>query len=381
MPFNTNEEWKFLDKILNTNIPIRDLLLNLDDETSKKLSKTEVSYNKKIEDLINAYKNDKLVLVLGAGVSLEQGLPTWNILLQKLLINTFKTETNKDKDKSFVLAKLFTEIFTPSPLIAARYLRNEFSNEINLMQFEEAVRKSIYDELNISKKSKTFEEICQLCAAPGKTPNLNSIITYNFDDLLETYLRNLKIEIPFKSIFKLGDSPTPQELPIYHVHGYLPQKEKLTNDNKITLSEDIYHHQYSDIYSWNNIIQINKFRDEVCLFIGLSFTDPNLRRLLDIAKMQKGKIKRYHYIIRKKYNFSEIKNIITRILDKNEKLLDEKVRANLQLDDSIKYLISVMERFEENDALSFGVRTIWINDFNEIPTILKNIRKMKPNSS
>ena len=32
------------------------------------------------------------------------------------------------------------------------------------------------------------------------------------------------------------------------------------------------------------------------------------------------------------------------------------------------------EKFEENDALSFGLRIIWIKDYEEIPAILKDIR-------
>ena len=32
------------------------------------------------------------------------------------------------------------------------------------------------------------------------------------------------------------------------------------------------------------------------------------------------------------------------------------------------------EKFEENDALSFGLRIIWIKDYAEIPAILKDIR-------
>lgn len=144
------------------------------------------------------------------------------------------------------------------------------------MPFDEAVRTAIYDEIDLKKNSNTINEIVNLCVAPGKSPNLDSIITYNYDDLIEYHIKKLKIDVPVKSVFDIGMNPTKKELPIYHVHGFLPQNENLQEHNKVTLSEDVYHQQYSDIYSWNNIVQINKFRDCKCLFIGISFTDPNL---------------------------------------------------------------------------------------------------------
>lgn len=354
-----------------------DIIKNLDLKTN--VLKEKSTKKQQISDLIDSYKSEKLTLILGAGTSIEHGLPSWNILLQKLLINTFAKETNDDtKEKSIVLSKLFTKIFSPSPLISARYLKKyyqDISNTNLTTSFEEAVREAIYEEINVKLQSDLFKEIRQLCVAPGRNPSLDSIITYNYDDLLEKYLLNLDIDIPFKSIHSIGENPAHGELPIYHVHGYLPQDIELNEKNKITLSEDIYHQQYNEIYSWNNIIQINKFRDNICLFIGISFTDPNLRRLLDIAKLQKGESDKYHYLIRKKYDPKIIEDEILKTLDKDQELYDDKEKAHLKLDETVKHLINIMQKFEENDAASFGVRVIWVNDYIEIPKILKSIRK------
>ena len=343
------------------------------------VAKSSISKQKKIEKLIDSYNKEQLVLILGAGVSINHGLPDWNTLLQKLLINTITFDLGEDqKDKSIIFAKLFNEVFTPSPLIAARYLKKIYqdnTNEENINSFEDAVRDSIYDEINHDDESNLFKEILQLCVSPGRSPNLNSIISYNYDDILEKYLSNLEIEIPFKSIYSIGVNPAKGELPIYHVHGFLPRDGDLNEKNKITLSEDIYHQQYSEIYSWNNIIQINKFRDNICLFIGVSLTDPNLRRLLDIAKSQKGDTDKQHYIFRKKYELEVIEKSLLKILDQNERLLTDKIKADLKIDETAKYLIDIIEKFEENDASSFGLSTFWVKDFDEIPKILRKIRK------
>jgi hypothetical protein len=217
----------------------------------------------------------------------------------------------------------------------------------------------------------------QLCVAPGKSPNLDSIITYNYDDILEGHLTEMDIDIPYKTISKVGVRNAPGELPIFHVHGFLPRKGKLDDNANVTLSEDIYHKQYTDTYSWNNMVQLNKFRDCTCLFLGLSLSDPNLRRLLDIAKIQRGNEDTFHVSIRKKYDTETLQKALSKILEDNPDLLDQKSKANLKLDESVKYLVQVIEQFETKDDLSFGISTIWVKDYSEIPNILKSIRTKK----
>lgn len=355
----------------------KDYLIKLEDEISKRFFVEEPTKENNIEDLINAHKNENLALVLGAGVSTEHKVPTWNTLLQRLLLNAFEVETNQQKEKSKVLSKLFTELFPTSPLIAARYLCKYYEGDESTVKesFEEAVRNAIYEGIDLENEKDLFKEIRQLCTAPGKNPNLNCIITYNYDDIIEHYLSKSNVEIQYKSIYSTGMNPEYNELPIYHVHGFLPRNDTLNKTNKITFSEDIYHQQYNDIYSWNNIIQINKFRDNICLFIGISFTDPNLRRLLDIAKTQRGNMSKSHYLIKKRYDNNAISNSLTEILQQNNNLLDAKGNAELSFDETVTYLLNVIQKFEENDALSFGVRTIWVDDFSEVPLLLKQIRK------
>lgn len=349
---------------------------NLYSDLQKTISKKFPSLKKSLKELIASFESESLALILGAGVSVEYGLPSWETLLQKLLLTSFQDETSTNTEKSFVLAKLFTKLFSPNPLIAARYLRQHYGTELKGTgnNFESAVRSALYEKIKVAFQSDLFSEIVQLCVSPGKSPNLDSIITYNYDDILENHLKTLKIEVPYKTISAVGVRPKPGQLPIYHVHGYLPRKGKLTSTTLVTLSEDTYHEQYSDIYSWNNIVQINKFRDCVCLFIGLSLTDPNLRRLLDIANKQRGTIKAQHYAIRKKHDGKALQEQLENIFKLNPYLLDKKVRAKLKLNETIEYLIRVIEKFETQDDLSFGINTIWVDKYTDVPHILKAIR-------
>ena len=44
-------------------------------------------------------------------------------------------------------------------------------------------------------------------------------------------------------------------------------------------------------YNWANITQLNYMINNTCVFIGLSMTDPNMRRLLEIAAQKRTDIK------------------------------------------------------------------------------------------
>lgn len=364
----------------NNKFPTGELIVEALQLINKLTSKSEIdkilpksaalSHQEVVSKINKKYKEENLVLVLGAGVSMSFGLPDWNTLLQNLMIDTIG-ETRK---VSTVLSKIFTDIFKPSPLIAGRYIQEKYNNNKN--SFEEAVRSVIYKNLEIDKQSKTIDEIINFCIASGKSPNLNSIITYNYDDILERRLKKVSFDVPFMPIYGIGMNPN-GHLPIYHVHGFLPFEGDLSDNNQITFGESIYHKQYLDIYSWNNIVQINKFRDYNCIFIGSSLTDPNIRRLLEISKRQRGEKEESHFIFKKRQDPEKIKNQLSILLDENEDLLKLKIMEEMDQNQTIKSLINIFETFEESDTLSFGIRSIWVNDWEEVPEILKEIRLFK----
>jgi hypothetical protein len=342
-----------------------------------KKSKNPVSSKRDALDYLNGeYRRGNLALVLGAGVSMNYGLLSWNSLLQKLLISTFKDGTHRRTEASTVLASLFNRVFRPTPLIAGRYLNNfyqEKSSEDPLALIKE-VRDNLYSEIKEDSSSPLISQIRRLCLAVGKNPNLKAIITYNFDDLIEHDLEKSGLEIRYRSIFEPGVHPDDDELPIFHVHGFLPREAALTSANKIVFSENFYHEQYNNFYDWSNLIQINTFSKSSCLMIGTSLTDPNQRRLLDIAKTIRGDDDIHHYCIRKRYSASDVSKSLDAVLQESPSLLGEKSSASLEKEETVKELIRVMESYEEKDAASFGVGTIWIKEHNEAANVLKELK-------
>lgn len=74
-------------------------------------------------------------------------------------------------------------------------------------------------------------------------------------------------------------------------------------DKNVVLSEDEYHNLYRDSYHWANVAQLYAFTHTKCIFVGLSMTDPSLRRLLDIAYHQgSGDADHYAFLIRTEFD-------------------------------------------------------------------------------
>jgi hypothetical protein len=299
-------------------------------------------YEAQIDELVRSCGDGKLVLVLGSGISSNFGLPRWNKLLYKLL------QKKSISEKGMLEANTIESIFsTVSPIVIAR-----FACHLAKENFNEVVREKLYDydeihQQNKDVKNSWLSSITQLC----ESKRVDSIITYNFDDILEQHLatKNFQFTSYDRNHLKIENNG----LPIYHVHGFLQQHVAATEDTRIIFSEEDYHEQYHDPYSWNTLIQLDKYRTRPCLFIGTSLTDPNQRRLLELSKTYKISDSIKHYVLRGR-----------------EGLVVESQISNLE---QIILAEKYMERFYNKLDEDFGINTIWVDKFNEIPAILNKI--------
>jgi hypothetical protein len=293
---------------------------------------SEAEYlNEKITALHKALFDNRLSLVCGAGISKSSDIPEWDTLLVEILKDAQLNLVGGDNNQ-FDSVKLLEKL-PKSNLIIARMLKG-----ILLDNFSEKIREKLYAKRKYSEKTSDIMKAIVKIAKPKRTgKRLDSIITLNFDDIIEQSLKSAGVD--FCSIWKEGQICEVESLPIYHVHGFLPMCGELDEPN-LVFGEDSYHTQYVDPFIWSNLIQLNTFSSNVCLFIGLSLTDPNIRRLLDYSQ-RKNKTKKHFIIFKAFEQESKIDKIASMLI--------------------------------EQDALTLGLNVIWINDFERIPEILDRI--------
>lgn len=204
-------------------------------------------------------KQGALSLFVGAGISMGCGLPSWNELVRRVILEVWKHDSD-----------LAAELLRKPNGIAARYSKR-YAGE----KFNRIVHNCLYQEDLLLSSS------IQAIAESG----IKNICTFNFDDLLEEAFQTVSIET---------DIATPNEpfsrnqhgIKLFHPHGLLSRfhNEDEIDAAKIVFSEDDYHALYAEPYSWANIAQLMLLSGFSVLFIGLSMQDPNLRRLIDVAR-------------------------------------------------------------------------------------------------
>lgn len=145
-----------------------------------------------------------------------------------------------------------------------------------------------------------------------------------------------------------------QSLRLYHVHGFLPKvatKSQLDtlHIRSICLTEADYNMLYNQPYSWPIASQLSFFRENICLFIGCSLSDPNIRRLLEITAYNPPK----HYaILPMMYKSTDASGAVV------PKQFTTKDRLQI-----------------ENHFYRIGINILWVRDYSAIPEWLHKLNR------
>ena len=329
----------------------------------------------RMKRLLNTYRiSAQFGLVLGAGVTFDSKVPGYRNLALNLLEEAMKQpEFNGSKNwaQQFIKdqkTRAKEDRLTIPPEDVILYVRTHFGGNKEL--FRDLVKREMYKNTSVKrtagrgvfKENPTLDSVLTFCAArpntalsPGTSSyeveansKIGGILTTNYDNLVESgfhtkYRRNLLKPVG-RPTTNEHDARERRTIPVYHIHGYIgfrqPGNDREQKRNPdIVIAEDDYFETFYDPMGFGNYIALSFLRRFPCLFIGASMVDKNVRRILfHLFRAANGQIPDHQ----RKFA----------ILPVTGSPADGLLDANL---------------------LAYGVETIWIENFGEIPEILRKL--------
>lgn len=217
----------------------------------------------------------ELVLFLGAGVSTASKLPNWERLVKRC---------EKAAGITPPAGKRTTEEFMEAMDAVAEEVGDAD-------KFRELVRTNLYPKSFIAKGSYPDSILRQkllialgALVMPSGRGSINEVITLNFDDLLEWYLKLhgfTSQSVPNFPVYLRSDV----DVTIYHPHGYLPLTGASTDWLVLSRQEFIDRIAQIDGRPWSELL-VNTFMTKRLLAIGTSMSDLDMS--VYVAKAQGG---------------------------------------------------------------------------------------------
>lgn len=207
-------------------------------------------------------------MLLGAGVSRGIGLPGWADLVKRCC-----AALGVGFDPNELTSKM-DEVYD-----AGRSQHPPLPRETIV---RDALYRDVGDRYSIHDLRKPLLLALGAITMTGARHGSTDIFTWNFDDVLESYLvaHGFGVQVITTDAFDVrGDV----DVHVYHQHGYLP----LLNSDRasdLVLSRDEFLERLSDDTSkpWSASL-ISQLQSRTAICIGLSFKDDNLMRLIRIA--------------------------------------------------------------------------------------------------
>ena len=356
----------------------------------------------------------KVTWILGAGVSRPAGIPLWTECLQKMwnrMLMLGKTDRTNDKtdtdyfDKAMKNLQMQVKGSDTFLNILNKEIRGE-SNSYNkifakedVLEVAEYMRNFIYQTLDSPTETRAelvFKEIVKDSLKPEESGKLSkdqwkeklnsmiagkladylisdkkpenkrqTVIVYNFDDLLEMALEQKMSDTSgchVKASAQSGQSNSENGIYIYHPHGLLKVlgADMGEESQKLVFTESSYKKLESKAYIWENSVQAQALLETSCIFLGFSGTDYNFRRILKNTEMGK------EYSGQKHYFFISLESMLRGMAD--EKLSnDERLYQKLLM---TKKLYAQYMYWE-----NYGIIPIWTTR-SELPEMFMKICNM-----
>lgn len=264
-----------------------------------------------IKDFVHDLREDNAAIFAGAGMSRSAGFVDWPELLRDIA-----TELGLEVEKEHDLISL------------AQFHVNHLKGSAKL------ARKILEEFSEQAEPSETHEILAQL--------PIRTYWTTNYDNLIEEALRRaFRIADVKHSISQLNTTRPKRDAVVYKMHG------DVTVPNEAIL----YKEQYERYYRTHEAFVTALSGDLIAktfLFIGFSFTDPNLDYVL--SRLHTGGVKRNHYCFMRQ------------------------VRQGEHADEELFKYAQRKQHLRVEDLRRFGIQTLLVDEYDDIPKILREIR-------
>jgi hypothetical protein len=347
-------------------------------------------------ELRKAFRQGELALYLGAGVSVGNGLPPWDKLVLAMYFAAIRPQPMRGwhpfPNYLLAIAEWHLNRSHEPVDVTARKIRKHIKSPKEFLRLLQTTLYvgyldadgnpiQLFDSQALRFANPTLDAVTHLCetSAVGRS-GVRSVITYNYDELLEVTLGNY----PFQTFWKAASS-VKGKLPIYHVHGFIPLfGQKSSKSREIVFTEEQYHLAAHNPYAWANLVQIQSMSQSVGLMIGLSLSDRNMRRLLD-AIVQLPHRPANYALLKLPHGDQPSNEELDGIHEKAIQYKERFERSGIKRGGvkgagwrhQIRGIVREVERLDIDQQTfvlnQLGIRPIWYKEHDEIPGLINQI--------
>ncbi len=316
-------------------------------------------YQPHLYTLKKEFVDGENALILGAGASIEAGIPNWADLINKMLISSFSDhfEDEKYQVSSGGWTKIIHHLSNNDLLFEASLLRSIMPDHL---EFNKILHDALYQDYNPNIKQSTalLISIKQICY---DNPQIK-ILTFNYDNLLENILERNNIKYHSINCMDVDslNSSKPGCVNIYHLHGYVPYNEPVTN-TPVILSREDYSSLMNGEFKRTNTVINDTLYEKTSLIVGLSLSDVNFNRIIQGCNASS--------IIKTQYFFS----LSPRRYEFFGGLFEDIKEIE---DEDIFDIFGILRDYEElmfQCLEKLNLKTVYFLDYNDIPKILDTL--------
>jgi SIR2-like domain len=211
-----------------------------------------------------------LTVIVGAGASMEAGLPSWEALVNQLLEDGIEAqgwEQDGDWIKSYAKRN---GLLTAAEIASTLLEREDLGSTVKHRLYADSDPRTLYP-------GPLTNAIAALQDARGRDM---SVGTFNYDELIESALRS-RTTTSWSTVrsYIQGRVPPRGTVAVTHLHGLLGREDK----GRVILTEADYQIMQNSTSCWQEQWFVERLRASTCLFVGASMSDPNLIRYLHRA--------------------------------------------------------------------------------------------------